>query len=289
MCMGGRIDELVASQVSGVWYNHHYDAQGNCILLSNAVGGIEQQYDYDAFGFPYFYTATGYKSGNLKTRFLFTGREWIVDMRVYDYRARLYQPELGRFLQPDPQEFSAGDYNLYRYCHNDPVNSSDPMGSTLTSTGGGDWDWFNGQVAADMLREQQQLQSASSSRIGSGAAGGVMSTAYVTYGGKWSEEDVKAFNEEFAKEWADPATRANWIQAYASPYEFRVTPIHGFFGGYKGLQLQVFDSTGRERQLSFDPPPIAIANHPLSVYRATTISKKCVRAIILQRKKKLIT
>src|SRR5438874_1980797 len=34
----------------------------------------------------------------------------------------------GRFLQPDPKEFGAGDYNLYRYCHNDPVNKSDPFG-----------------------------------------------------------------------------------------------------------------------------------------------------------------
>ncbi len=36
--------------------------------------------------------------------------------------------ELGRFLQPDPKQFEAGDYNLYRYCHNDPVNKSDPFG-----------------------------------------------------------------------------------------------------------------------------------------------------------------
>src|SRR5205085_11756252 len=59
-------------------------------------------------------------------RFLFTGREWLPDL--YDFRNRIYQPELGRFLQPDPKEFGAGDYNLYRYCHNDPVNKSDPMG-----------------------------------------------------------------------------------------------------------------------------------------------------------------
>lgn len=31
-------------------------------------------------------------------------------------------------MQPDPSHFAAGDYNLYRYCHNDPVNNSDPMG-----------------------------------------------------------------------------------------------------------------------------------------------------------------
>ena len=40
----------------------------------------------------------------------------------------MYQPELGRFLQPDPKEFAVADYNLYRYCHNDPVNKNDPFG-----------------------------------------------------------------------------------------------------------------------------------------------------------------
>jgi hypothetical protein len=49
-------------------------------------------------------------------------------LRIYDYRARQYQPELGRFLQPDPKQFDAGDFNLYRYCHNDPVNNTDPTG-----------------------------------------------------------------------------------------------------------------------------------------------------------------
>jgi RHS repeat-associated protein len=124
---GGRVDEMVASQVNGVWYHHHYDAQGNCIMQTTAGGGLQVQYDYDAFGFPYFYNAAGGK-GAAQTRFLFTGREWLADHRLYDFRARMYQPELGRFLQPDPKQFAAGDYNLYRYCHNDPVNKSDPLG-----------------------------------------------------------------------------------------------------------------------------------------------------------------
>ena len=124
---GGRIDEIVASNVNGAWYNHHYDAQGNCILLSTAAGGVAAQFDYDAFGYPYVYNASGGK-GTALTRFLFTGREWISDLRIYDYRHRMYQPELGRFLQPDPIQFKAGDYNLYRYCHNDPINKTDPFG-----------------------------------------------------------------------------------------------------------------------------------------------------------------
>jgi len=100
-------------------------------------------------------------------RFIFSGREWselgsrdidgfagtgnrrserervsqyLSELKLYDFRNRLYHPELGRFMQPDPKEFAAGDYNLYRYCHNDPVNHSDPTGlSRLTMDGGGDW------------------------------------------------------------------------------------------------------------------------------------------------------
>ena len=132
---GGRVDEIVASQAGGVWRYHHYDARGHCIMLTDTNGLILEQYDYDAFGRPYVYSAGGtIRTASIyNNRFLFTGREWLKDLKLYDYRNRMYQPELGRFLQPDPKEFEAGDYNLYRYCHNDPVNKSDPTGlETLT-------------------------------------------------------------------------------------------------------------------------------------------------------------
>ncbi|MEN3369316.1 MAG: hypothetical protein V7609_1459 [Verrucomicrobiota bacterium] len=134
---GNRIDEIVWSYnpFTGDQAYHHYDARGHCTLLTDSVGSILEQYEYDAFGQPYFYNAAGAATtvngqpGSLfGNRFLFTGREWSSDLKLYDYRNRMYQPELGRFLQPDPKEFAADDYNLYRYCHNDPVNKSDPFG-----------------------------------------------------------------------------------------------------------------------------------------------------------------
>jgi len=137
--LGNQVDDIVAdfSVANNQWMYHHADARGHCVLLTDRDGVLAEQYEYDAFGQPYFFdasggqTATGHSAfGN---RFLFTGREYLSDLKLYDYRARMYQPELGRFMQPDPKEFGAGDYNLYRYCHNDPVNRSDPSGlETLT-------------------------------------------------------------------------------------------------------------------------------------------------------------
>jgi RHS repeat-associated protein len=162
---GGRVDEIVKSinyPAGGQVAYHHYDARGHCTMLTDSSGNILEQYEYDSFGLPYFYNASGAQmnSSSYGNRFLFTGREWLSDLHLYDYRNRLYQPELGRFMQPDPKEFGAGDYNLYRYCHNDPVNHSDPTGLiSLTSLGGGDGNWFNGGVALAQIAAQQAATS----------------------------------------------------------------------------------------------------------------------------------
>jgi RHS repeat-associated protein len=47
---------------------------------------------------------------------------------LYYYRARMYSPTLGRFLQPDPSGSDGSATNLYAYVGNDPVNLADPTG-----------------------------------------------------------------------------------------------------------------------------------------------------------------
>ncbi|MEY2520294.1 MAG: hypothetical protein QOF24_2053 [Verrucomicrobiota bacterium] len=139
---GNRTDDVLTTYNFGTGQGtfRQYDANGNCSLLTGDDGSIVEQYDYDAFGYPYYYDASGnaLSASAYDNRFLFTGREWIKDLKLYDYRNRMYQPELGRFLQPDPKEFAAGDYNLYRYCHNDPVNKSDPTGLDIAVVVGGE-------------------------------------------------------------------------------------------------------------------------------------------------------
>ena len=60
--------------------------------------------------------------------FGFTGRAWDDDVDLYYYRARWYDPAVGRFITEDPIGFDAGDANLYRYVSNSPLNFTDPSG-----------------------------------------------------------------------------------------------------------------------------------------------------------------
>jgi RHS repeat-associated protein len=95
-------------------------------------------------------------------RFLFTGREYAATYRstyttaafnFYEYRARAYNAKLGRFMSEDPKLFDAGDYNLFRYCHNDPVDNVDPMGLADERRE----PWYNHEEQAKQLAKLQTL------------------------------------------------------------------------------------------------------------------------------------
>jgi RHS repeat-associated protein len=59
--------------------------------------------------------------------FGYTGQVWLPEIGEYYYKAREYDPELGRFLQADPIGYEDSP-NLFAYVLNDPVNLTDPLG-----------------------------------------------------------------------------------------------------------------------------------------------------------------
>ena len=52
---------------------------------------------------------------------------WDPDAKLSDFRARWYDPEIGRFVSEDPIGL-AGGINLYRFVGNNPVSGWDPFG-----------------------------------------------------------------------------------------------------------------------------------------------------------------
>ena len=122
------IDEPLAIEQKNQMYYYHADGLGSIVALTDDKGRVVQTYEYDSFGNM---KQHGHK---VKQPYTFTGREYDSETGLYYYRARYYDPKIGRFISEDPIGFMGG-INKYAYVGNNPVNWVDPLGLEILLLG----------------------------------------------------------------------------------------------------------------------------------------------------------
>jgi RHS repeat-associated protein len=109
-----------AYTMSPKWF--HQDRLGSVIATSDASGAMTPM-TYGPYGEPQTWAGS---------RFRYTGQMAIPEAQLYHYRARAYDPVMGRFLQTDPIGYDDGP-NIYAYVKGDPINGADPSGTSIIS------------------------------------------------------------------------------------------------------------------------------------------------------------
>ena len=102
---------------------YHGDHLGSVLVATDANGArVGSPTNFDPWG-------RSLSATPLATPFGFHGKRLVES--IYDYGARWYDPQMGRFLQPDPviaDPYDPQGLGRYGYVRNDPVGRIDPTG-----------------------------------------------------------------------------------------------------------------------------------------------------------------
>ena len=115
------IDEPIAMASAGSLSYFAVDGLGSVVATNDAAGTVTHSVVFDAWG------NVKAENGTRTHPFTYTGRE-VGEAGLHFYRARYYQPGVGRFSQEDPLGLEWSNPSLYAYVGSSPASWFDPTG-----------------------------------------------------------------------------------------------------------------------------------------------------------------
>ncbi|UOU99885.1 DUF6443 domain-containing protein [Chryseobacterium daecheongense] len=145
-------------------YIYNYtDHLGNIRLsyVNNGLGAeIIEENNYYPFGLK---QGTGGVTGNPAYKYQYNGKELQEETAMYDYGARFYMPEIGRWGVVDPLAEKFFSTSPYAYVANNPIGAVDPDGRDIVNIAGGVR--FTGSDARMMFRFFQNMTASGNYNI----------------------------------------------------------------------------------------------------------------------------
>jgi len=145
---------------------------------ANNLAEVVQERHYYPFGMEMSELSYNFGSST-PNKYLYNGKELENDYGIYlyDYGARFYDPQLGRWHSVDPLAEDFPSWTPYHYCHNNPIVLIDPDGRLA--------DWYQSESGTllwkDENKQQITVNGEKFNNVGTSASIGTGDGNYINY------------------------------------------------------------------------------------------------------------
>ncbi|MDD6043317.1 MAG: RHS repeat-associated core domain-containing protein, partial [Eubacteriaceae bacterium] len=124
--------EILGTYRDSAYYTYTKDTQNSTASIVNSGGILTAAYSYSDFG-----ETEELTDSTFDNEICYTGAVYDEQTGLYYMNARYYEPENGRFISQDTYRGELddpGQWHLYVYCANNPINYLDPSGHAKQSS-----------------------------------------------------------------------------------------------------------------------------------------------------------